>query len=54
MWGWMPWMLTNGKWPQQHEFYASFGIFFFFFFRRLVVVYIITSSHCYGVLGNMG
>jgi hypothetical protein len=46
-------MLTNGKWPQQHEFYVSFGIFFVFCFCRLVVIYIITSSHCCGVLGSL-
>ncbi len=53
-WAWMPWMLTNGKWPQQREFYASLGIFFAFWFYRLVIVYIITSSHCCDVLGNLG
>ncbi len=53
-WAWMPWMLTNGKWPQQREFYASLGIFLVSSFCRLAVAYIITSSHCCGVLGSLG
>jgi hypothetical protein len=53
-WAWMPWMLTNEKWPQQRELYASLGIFLISSFCRLDVAYIITSSHCCGVLGNMG
>ncbi len=54
MWAWMPWMSTNGKWPQQREFYASLGIFLVSCFCRLAVAYIITSSHCCGVLGSLG
>jgi hypothetical protein len=31
-WAWMPWMLTNGKWPQLREFFASLWNFSCFLF----------------------